>query len=44
MNILLLGVGLQGKAALYDLVNSPDVSQITAGDSNFEDLSAFVNC
>ncbi len=41
MKILLLGVGLQGKAALHDLANSSHVSQITAADANFEALSAY---
>ncbi len=42
MDILLLGVGLQGKAALYDLVKSPEVSSITAGDVNIDALTAYV--
>lgn len=32
MKVLLLGVGMQGKAALYDLYNSQGVTQITAAD------------
>lgn len=43
MKILLLGVGLQGRAALYDLVNSPAVTQIIAADANYDDLAAYVN-
>lgn len=43
MKILLLGTGLQGKAALHDLVNSPTVSQVTAADINYDDLNAFVS-
>lgn len=42
MNILLLGVGLQGKAALHDLANSAAVSQVIAADTNYEDLLNFV--
>lgn len=42
MNILLLGVGLQGKAALLDLANSPEISQIIAADADFEALQKYV--
>jgi len=42
MKILLLGVGLQGKAALQDLVNSPAVTQVIAADANYDDLTAYV--
>jgi len=42
VKILLLGVGLQGKAALYDLVSSPSITQIIAADANYEDLAAYV--
>jgi len=42
MQILLLGVGLQGKAALYDLVRSPQVERVIAADINDADLSAYV--
>jgi len=42
MRILLLGVGMQGKAALHDLVNSPDVSEIIAADQDFEMLKSYV--
>ena len=42
MKILLLGVGLQGKATLHDLANSPEVSQVIAADSNFDDLQKYV--
>ncbi len=42
MKILLLGVGLQGKAALYDLANSPDISEIIAADANYADLTAYI--
>ncbi len=43
MKILLLGVGLQGKAALHDLANSPSVSHITAADLNYDDLNNYVS-
>ena len=43
MKILLLGVGLQGKAALYDLTNSAQVSHITAADTNLKALRAYSN-
>jgi saccharopine dehydrogenase-like NADP-dependent oxidoreductase len=43
MKILLLGLGLQGKAALHDLVNSPAVEQIIVGDINKADLYAYVD-
>jgi len=42
MKILLLGTGLQGKAALHDLANSPLVSHITAADVNYDDLNTYV--
>ncbi len=41
MKILLLGVGLQGKAALHDLANSPDITEIMAADVNYTDLKAY---
>jgi len=43
MKILLLGVGLQGKAALHHLVNSPTVTQVIAADANYDDLVAYVS-
>ena len=33
-NVLLLGYGMQGKAALYDLLRSEDVNSVTVVDSN----------
>ena len=42
MKILLLGVGLQGKAALQDLVNSQGVAQVIAADANYEGLVSYV--
>ncbi len=43
MKILLLGTGLQGKAALHDLVNSPAVAHVTAADVNDQDLNTYVS-
>ncbi|MBT3322376.1 MAG: hypothetical protein HN392_08845 [Anaerolineae bacterium] len=43
MKILLLGVGLQGKATLHDLANSPEVIQVIAADANFDDLQKYVH-
>ena len=43
MDILLLGVGLQGKAALYDLVRQPQVRSVIAADMNEAELMAYVN-
>jgi saccharopine dehydrogenase-like NADP-dependent oxidoreductase len=40
MNVLLLGVGLQGKAALHDLVTS-GVEKITAADLDLEALKGY---
>lgn len=34
MKILLLGIGMQGKAALWDLARDPNVSSITAADTD----------
>jgi len=42
MKILLLGVGLQGKAALFDLASNPEVTHVTAADLNYDDLVEFV--
>jgi saccharopine dehydrogenase-like NADP-dependent oxidoreductase len=42
MRILLLGVGMQGKAALHDLVHSKAVDRIVATDRDFEALVAHV--
>jgi saccharopine dehydrogenase-like NADP-dependent oxidoreductase len=42
MKVLLLGVGTQGKAALYDLVNSPQVSSIFAADLDASGLKDYV--
>jgi lysine 6-dehydrogenase len=42
MKVLLLGVGMQGKAALYDLVQSQDVTEIIAADQNIEALKSYL--
>ncbi len=42
MRVLLLGTGLQGKAALFDLVRSPHVTEILAGDADAPALEAYV--
>lgn len=42
MKILLLGVGMQGKTALQDLVQSCEVTEIIAADRNVEALKAYV--
>lgn len=42
MNILLLGVGLQGRAALYDLVRSAEVERVFAADADQAGLAAYV--
>jgi len=43
MRILLLGVGLQGRAALSDLVRSPDVTSIRTADQDIDRLEACVH-
>jgi lysine 6-dehydrogenase len=42
MKIMLLGVGQQGRAALYDLAHSPQVTEIVAADREVETLRAHV--
>jgi saccharopine dehydrogenase-like NADP-dependent oxidoreductase len=42
MKILLLGVGMQGKAALHDLVRSEQVSEVTAADRDLDSLLSWV--
>lgn len=42
MKILLLGVGMQGQAALHDLVHSGEVTKVIAADRDFESLKAHV--
>jgi saccharopine dehydrogenase-like NADP-dependent oxidoreductase len=41
MKVLLLGVGMQGKAALHDLAVSGEVSRIIAADLDLEGLQAY---
>jgi len=43
MNVLLLGVGMQGKAALLDLVGSSEVSSVIAADADIDMLRAYVD-
>ena len=42
MKVLLLGVGMQGKAALHDLGQREEVTEIMAADRDFEALGAYV--
>ena len=42
MKVLLLGVGKQGKAALYDLIHSTDVSELVAADIDLAALQVYV--
>ena len=42
MRILLLGGGMQGQAALHDLVSSPEVERITVADLDADGLQAYV--
>jgi len=42
MKIMLLGVGMQGKAALHDLVQSADVSRVVAADIDGAALDSYV--
>jgi lysine 6-dehydrogenase len=42
MNILLLGVGMQGKAALHDLWQNPAVKGIVAADKELDPLRHYV--
>lgn len=42
MKILLLGVGMQGKAVLHDLVRSEQVTAVVAADREFEALQTYV--
>jgi saccharopine dehydrogenase-like NADP-dependent oxidoreductase len=42
MRVLLLGVGMQGEAALYDLVRSEVVSEIIAADSDLQRVESLV--
>jgi saccharopine dehydrogenase-like NADP-dependent oxidoreductase len=42
MKVLLLGVGMQGKAALYDLLESGEVAEVIAADRDVAALKAHV--
>jgi saccharopine dehydrogenase-like NADP-dependent oxidoreductase len=42
VKVLLLGVGLQGKAALHDLVQSQVVTEVIAADRDVETLKAYL--
>jgi len=42
MNVLLLGTGMQGRAALHDLVQSPAVDHVIAADRDLASLEAHV--
>jgi len=42
MKILLLGIGMQGKAAIHDLVQSREVVEIVVADWDFKALQAYV--
>lgn len=42
MNVLLLGVGMQGKAALHDLYQNPAVTGIVAADKELGQLRQYV--
>ena len=43
MNILVLGVGLQGQAAVVELADSPEVEGVVAADADGEGLARFLN-
>lgn len=43
MRVLLLGVGMQGKAALHDLATSPAVDQVIAADADVERLESIAD-
>lgn len=43
MKVLLLGVGMQGKAALYDLTHREEVAKVVAADQDIEALRAYVD-
>jgi saccharopine dehydrogenase-like NADP-dependent oxidoreductase len=42
MKVLLLGVGMQGKAALYDLFHNQSVSKIVAADADHQAVAAHI--
>lgn len=43
MKVLLLGVGMQGKTALHDLVGSDHVEEVVAADLDIDALRAYVS-
>ncbi len=43
MKVLLLGIGMQGKAALLDLFENPDVSHIVAADMDEQAVKRYIN-
>ena len=43
MNILVLGVGLQGQAAVVDMAHSPEVEVVIAADADGEGLARFLD-
>ena len=43
MNVLLLGVGMQGKAALHDLVHSEGIGRSVAADCDLPALRQFAS-
>lgn len=42
MKVLLLGAGAQGKATLYDLLQNPDIKQITVVEYDLRQIKKFV--
>ena len=40
MRVLVLGCGLQGRAVVHDLVQSPSVGQVTCADANVDQTRA----
>src|SRR3990172_7858585 len=43
MRILVLGAGLQGRAALHDLAQSEEVSRVIVADADLSGVSRFVD-
>lgn len=43
MRVLVLGIGMQGKAALHDLAALKDVDELIAADANLEMLESYVD-
>ena len=42
MKVLVLGIGLQGKAAVFDLEKSPLIKEIVAADLDQEAVNGFI--